>query len=132
MREHWPSPGTWLNTAYQKRAGRAIVRPNSVMDPATWAVYIAHHIKCQFLGSVWPVMACESQHMLRGFVNDLEKSTFWLAVDAETLKNEAAESEGGNQDAKQASDTEETWKGRLVWTINTDDLNTAPRNNISG
>jgi len=64
--------------------------------------------------------------MLRGFVNDLEKSTFWLAVDAETLKNEAAESEGGNQDAKQASDTEETWKGRLVWTINTDDLNTAP------
>jgi len=50
--EHWPSPGTWLSIACQKRAGRAIVTPNSVMDPATWAVYIAHHIKCQFLGSV--------------------------------------------------------------------------------
>ena len=120
--EHWPSPGTWLNTACHNRAGRAIVTPNSVMDPATWAVYIAHHIKCQFLGSVWPVMACESQHMLRGFVNDLEKSTFWLAVDAETLA-----AEGANQDAKQASDTEETWKGRLVWTIYTDELNTAPK-----
>ena len=114
----WPSHGVWLSTACQTRAGRGVVTPASRMDADFWAVYIVHSIKSMLLGSVWPAMACGSQYMLRGFVNDLETSSFWLAVDAETLELGKA---GG--DAKPyTGDTEATWKGRLVWTIKTNEL----------
>ena len=46
---------------------------------------------------------------------------FWLAVDAETL----ALGDTNNM-SKHSNDTEQTWKGRLVWTIRTKSLQTAP------
>ena len=48
---------------------------------------------------------------------------FWLAVDVETL---------ALGDTKHSNDTEQTWKGRLVWTIRTNALQTAPHKHISG
>ena len=123
--DQWPSPGVWLNRACRVSAGRAVVTPSSVMDPETWAAYIAHNIKCILMGSVFPAMACASQYMLRGFVNDEEKGMFWLAVDAATLDVDC-----GDQYVKH--DTDGTWKGRLVWTIKTDVLQNAPTQRICG
>jgi hypothetical protein len=97
--ELWPCVGTWLNRACNNRAGRALVTPTSVMDPDTWPAYVAHHIKCHLLGSVWPSMALSSQRILRGYVNDQETSMFWLVVDAETQ---------ALGDTKHSNDTEQT------------------------
>jgi len=102
--EHWPAPGVWLNIACNNCAGRAVVTPLSVMDFDTWAAYIAHNVKCNLLCSVWPAMACASQHMLRGWVNDVERSMFWLAVDAATLSIDASK-----QEASTTSDTEQSF-----------------------
>ena len=57
--------------------------------------------------SVWPNMA--TQHMLRGYVNDVETYCIWVVGDAYVL----ADNDSTNDD------TEATWKGRLVWTVNT-------------
>ena len=97
------------------------------MDPETWAVYVAHAIKCSILSSVWPRMACSSRRCLRGYVNAVERSSFWLAVDAATLEQQAQdnpiESPPGN---------EGTWKGRLVWTVPTEVLQEASQTNLDG
>ena len=115
--ELWPCVGTWLNRACNNRAGRALVTPTSVMDPDTWPAYVAHQIERHLLGSVWPSMVLSSQCMLRRYVNDQETSMFWLAVDAETL----ALGDTNNM-SKHSNDTEQTWKGRLAWTIRTNTL----------
>jgi hypothetical protein len=55
---------------------------------------------------------------------------FWLVVDAATLALGDT-----NKQYKHSNDTEQTWKGRLVWTIRTNALQTAPhkqKQNISG
>jgi len=102
--DQWPSPGVWLNRACRVNAGRAVVTPNSIMDPETWAAYVAHNVKCILMGSVFPAMACASQYMLRGFVNDEEKSMFWLAVAAATLDVDDS-----------MSSTTQMARGRAVW-----------------
>ena len=77
------------------------------MDLGFGAVSIAHSIKCMFAASVWPNMA--TQHMLRGYVNDVETHCIWMVGDAYAL----ADNDSTN------GDTEATWKGRWVWTVNT-------------
>ena len=77
------------------------------MDLGFGAVSIARSIKCMFAASVWPNMA--TQHMLRGYVNDVETYCIWVVGDAYVL----ADNDSTNDD------TEATWKGRLVWTVNT-------------
>ena len=114
----WPDCGRWLSDACDCRAGRALVKPSSKMDPSSWAACMAHAIKYTALRAVWPAMACASQHMLRGYVNEAERSLFWLAVDAATLELPA-----DSPEAKQNDETEQTtWKGRLVWTVQTKEL----------
>ena len=95
------------------------------MDPETWAVYIAHAIKCSILSSVWPRMACSSRRCLRGYVNAVERSSFWVAVDAATLEQQAQD-----DPIESPPDDEGTWKGRLVWTVPTEVLQEASRTNL--
>ena len=67
-------------------------------------------------------MALSPQRILRGYVRDQDTSMFWLVVDAATLALGDT-----NKEYKHSNDTEQTWKGRLVWTIRTNELQTAPQ-----
>jgi len=79
-----------------------------------------------FLSSVWPAMACSSHHVIRGFLNDVETATFWLAADATNMPD----SDDINRATQDGEET--TWKGRLVWTVHTEVLETAPSTNRVG